>query len=250
MKKIVVANWKMNPKSVGQAKIIASEIVKKILPLIGYDLVICPPSLYLRELRKIVKLTSIKLGVQNVSDRDSGPFTGEISAPMVKPLASFAIIGHSERRTLFGETDEMVNLKVINVLAHGLRPIICMGENLEQMRRGETEVVIDQAEAALKNVGPKYIEKITIAYEPVWAIGTGKNADAEYANQKAYFIRQAIASHYNREIASKIPILYGGSVDAENVAEFINQAEINGVLVGGLSVQIDKFIEICEKIGK
>jgi len=248
MKTLLIANWKMNPKTLTQAKIIIERIKKDLLPLIGYDLVICPPSVYLQEISKMVRLTSIKLGVQNVSDRDSGPFTGEISIPMIKPYAAYSLIGHSERRELFAETDRMVNLKVISVLDAGLSPVICLGENIEQMRKGETEVVVDQLGAALKNVGLKYVAKVVIAYEPVWAIGTGKNADKEYANQMASFLRQALASYYNREVAMQIPILYGGSVNPENVSDFISQPEINGILIGGVSVQIDRFLKVCREI--
>jgi len=245
MKNLVIANWKMNPKSEAIAVTIVEKIKKDLIPIVGINVAICPPSVFLPRLWEETRLTSIKLGVQNVDFRDSGAFTGEISVPMIKKLARYCLIGHSERRELFAENDKMINKKLIQVLAYGLQPILCVGEKVKDVRMGESDSVMEELTDDLKNVGPKEIEKVIIAYEPIWAIGKVKGADPAYANQQISLIRQAVASFYNRDIATNIPILYGGSVNSETISEYLEQPEINGALIGHQSIKASEFIKMC-----
>jgi triosephosphate isomerase len=246
MKKLIIGNWKMNPKSVTEALLIVEKIKKALIPIVGIDLVICPPSVYLDRLYEEIRLTSIRLGAQNINERNSGAFTGEISIPMIKRWVRYAIIGHSERREIYKEEDKIINKKIINALIHNVSPILCVGETIKEMRMGDNEVTIKQLREDLKLVSPKDMEKIVFAYEPVWAIGKERGADPQYANQQMGLIRQAIASFYNRDLAIKARILYGGSVNASTVKDYFDQPEINGVLVGGSSVIADEFIRICK----
>lgn len=247
MKNLIVANWKMNPKSETKALQIVKKIKKELIPIVGIDLVISPPAVYLPKLYGEVRLTSIKLGVQNADFRDSGPYTGEISMPMVKKFIKYIIIGHSERREHFKESDESVRKKLATALDHRLCPILCIGEKVRQVRMGDDDSFVEELRKDIKNIGPKEIEKVVIAYEPVWAIGHEKGADSSYANQMISLIRQYVASVYNREIATKVKILYGGSVDAGDVNEYLEQPEINGVLVGHNSVNAPQFVAICKR---
>jgi triosephosphate isomerase len=246
MKNLIIANWKMHPKSESIAGTIVDRIKKDLIPIVGIDLVICPPAVYLPRLYEEVRLTSIKLGVQNVDFRDSGAFTGEISVPMIKKWARYALVGHSERREIFGEDDKTINKKIIQVLAHGLHPILCVGEKIKDVRMGESDSVMEELSEDLKNVGPREIEKVVIAYEPIWAIGKVKGADPSYANQQIGLIRQAVASFYNRDIATRMRILYGGSVNSGSILEYIDQPEINGALVGHQSIKAREFVDICK----
>lgn len=246
MKKLIIGNWKMNPKSEAEAISIVEKIKKELIPIVGIDLVICPPAVYLARLYEEVRLTSIKLGSQNVHERNSGAFTGEISTPMIKKWARYAIIGHSERREIYKEDDKTINKKVINALIHNISPILCVGETIKELRMGDNETTIKQLREDLKLVSPKDMQKIVFAYEPVWAIGKERGADPDYANQQIGLIRQAIASFYNRDLAIKTRILYGGSVNASTVLDYLQEPEINGVLVGGNSVIASEFIQICK----
>lgn len=245
MKKLIIANWKMNPKSEAEALAIVEKIKKELIPIVGIDLVICPPAVYLDRLYEDVRLTSIKLGSQNVHERNSGAFTGEISTPMIKKWARYAIIGHSERREIYNEDDKTINKKVINALIHNISPILCVGETIKELRMGDNETTIKQLREDLKLVSPRDMEKIIFAYEPVWAIGKERGADPDYANQQIGLIRQAVASFYNRDLAIKARILYGGSVNARTIKDYLDQPEVNGVLVGGNSVMASEFIQIC-----
>ena len=247
MKNLIVANWKMNPKSEAKALSIIKKVKKELIPIVGIDLVVCPPSVYLSRLYSEIRLTSIKLGVQNAYFRDSGPFTGEISMPMVKKFIKHIIIGHSERREHFKESEESIRKKLATALDHKINPILCIGEKVKQVRMGDDDSFIEDLGKDIKNIGPGKIEKVVIAYEPVWAIGHEKGADALYANQMISLIRQYIASVYNREIAGRVKIIYGGSVDASDVADYLEQPEINGVLVGHNSVNAPQFVQICKK---
>lgn len=245
MKKLIIGNWKMNPKSEAEAVAIIEKIKKALIPIVGIDLIICPPFVYLDRLYERIRLTSIKLGAQNANERNSGAFTGEISMPMIKKWAKYVIIGHSERREIYKEDDKTINKKVINASIQKLDPILCIGETIKEMRLGDNETIIKQLGEDLKLVSPKDLEKIIFAYEPVWAIGKERGADPEYANQQIGLIRQAIASFYNRGLAIKAKILYGGSVNAGTVRDYLDQPEVNGVLVGGNSVIAPEFIQIC-----
>lgn len=246
MKKLIIGNWKMNPKSEAEAITIVEKIKKALIPIMGIDLVICPPFVYLDRLYEEIRLTSIKLGAQNINERNSGAFTGEISIPMIKRWVRYVILGHSERREIYQEEDKTINKKIINALIHNVSPILCVGETIKEMRMGDNEVTIKQLREDLKLVSPKDMEKIVFAYEPVWAIGKERGADPQYANQQMGLIRQAIASFYNRDLAIRARILYGGSVNASTVKDYLDQPEINGVLVGGSSVKAFEFIKICK----
>lgn len=246
MKKLIIGNWKMNPKSEAEAHEIVEKIKKALIPIVGIDLILCPPVVYLSRLYEEVRLTSIKLGAQNVNERNSGAFTGEISIPMIKKWVRYVILGHSERREIYQEDDAAINKKVINALIHNVSPILCVGETIKEIRMGDNEVTIKQLREDLKLVSPKDMEKIIFAYEPVWAIGKERGADPGYANQQMGLIRQAIASFYNRDLAIKARILYGGSVNAGTVKDYLDQPEVNGVLVGGNSVIYQEFIQICK----
>ena len=246
MKKLVTANWKMNPKSEREAVGIIEKIKKELIPIVGIDLVLCPPAVYLAKLYEEVRLTSIKLGAQNVNERNSGAFTGEISMPMIRRWAKYVIIGHSERREIYKEEDKTINKKVINASIQNLIPILCVGETVKELRMGDNESTVRQLREGLKLVSPKDLASIIFAYEPVWAIGKERGADPQYANQQIGLIRQAIASFYNRDLAVKSRILYGGSVNVSTVKDYLDQPEINGVLVGGSSVIASEFIQICK----
>jgi triosephosphate isomerase (TIM) len=242
----IIGNWKMYPKSRSKALQLINQIQKALIPIVGYEVAICPPAIFIPEIYQEIKLTSIKLGVQNIHSRSCGSFTGDISAPMVKPYCKYAIIGHSERRAECQEDDKLVNEKILTALEYDLSPIVCVGETLEDYRSGQSDLVVEHLKKCLKNVNHKQIERVLIAYEPIWAIGTKNPADADYANQIISLIRQGIAASYNRELAYRVGLLYGGSVDSGNIAHYISQPEINGVLIGQASSQASEFIKICQ----
>jgi len=212
----------------------------------GVEKVICPPFISLAGAKELIAGSSIKLGAQNMHFEEKGAYTGEISPLMIKDLAEYVILGHSERRQYFGETDEIVNKKVKAVLKAGLKPILCVGERLEENEQGRTaEVVTRQMKAALAAVVSPL--GLVIAYEPIWAIGSGKAASAEGANATIGLIRQILAQLYGEEIAQNLRIQYGGSVNSANIAEFIAQPQIDGALVGGASLKAEEFIGIVER---
>jgi len=197
-------------------------------------------------LNMMLRGASIKLGAQNMHFETAGAYTGEISPLMLSELCEFVILGHSERRWYFGETDEIVNKKVKAALANKLKPILCVGERLEENEAGKTEEVINrQMTAALKGIEP--VSNLVIAYEPVWAIGTGKAASGEQAAATIQFIRDVLAKLWNKSIAQDLRILYGGSVNSANIAEFISHPEIDGALVGGASLKAGEFVSIVEQ---
>ncbi len=229
----------------------ATKIKDGVIPIVGYDLALLPPSVYIPTISKELKLTSIDLGVQNIHSKISGRFTGEISASMIKEYCSYALVGHSEVRAERGENNEEVNQKVLTLLDQDIRPIVCLGESLEDYRKGESDLVVEHMKSCLKNVSRDDISKVTICYEPIWAISSekGKNpADADYANQIIMLLRQGLAAIYNRELAYKVPIIYGGSVDSSDVTNYQDQPEINGVLVGNASLEAEEFIKICQSV--
>ena len=210
------------------------------------DKVICPPFISLAAVKELIKGSSIKLGAQNLHFEERGAYTGEISPLMLAELCEFVIIGHSERRQYFNETGGIVNKKVRAALRTGLKPILCIGERLEENESGRTEeVVTNQLRSSL--TGINYPSSLLIAYEPVWAIGTGKADTGKQANETIGFIRHNIAKLYSKEFAQDVRILYGGSVTAQNTAEFINQPEIDGALVGGASLKANEFLSIVRQ---
>lgn len=242
-KPLIAANWKMNltlPEAIDFAK----HIKNFPIDFKTRDVLIAAPCLYLTELKKMLK--KIKLAAQNVYSEPSGAFTGEISPDMLTSIGiHWTIIGHSERRQFFGDTDELINKKVLLSLEKGLNIILCVGEMLSDREAGiEKELVITQMGRALKNVGDSQMKNIVIAYEPVWAIGTGKTARAEDAEEMHKTIRDFIKLKYGRKIANQTRILYGGSVKPENISELMQMGDINGVLVGGASLKVESFLRI------
>lgn len=233
-------------KNVGEA----IEACRRLEELAAHSLaevVVCAPFTSLSALNAL-GLTKIKLGAQNMHFADQGAFTGEISGQMLIDVGcQYVIIGHSERRALFGEDDGMINKKVLNALKLGLRPILCVGETLTQRQSGETEtIVIEQTQKALSGVTPEQLGKVVIAYEPIWAIGTGETSTAEDANKVIGVIRAAVAELYDAQLAEEVRIQYGGSVKPENVAGFKRQPQIDGALVGGASIKVQDFMAIID----
>jgi len=242
---LIAGNWKMNT-TVSEAVELVNKMRQGLDEIANVDKVICPPFVSLATVRELIKGTSIKLGAQNLYFEEKGAYTGEISPLMLAELCEFVIIGHSERRQYFNETGEIVNKKVQATLRVKLKPILCIGESFEENEAGRTEAVVaKQLRSSL--AGMDFVDGLIIAYEPIWAIGTGKAATGRQANETIGFIRQNVAKLYNKGIAQEMRILYGGSVTADNAAEFINQPEIDGALVGGASLKATEFLSIVKQ---
>lgn len=241
-KPMMAGNWKMN-KTVEEAVALAEAIRDGVGGVESVDRVLCPPFLSLAAVRQVVQGTGIAVGAQNVHWAESGAYTGEISAAMLKGLADYVIIGHSERRQYFAETDETVNKKVQAALAAGLIPIVCVGESLAQNEAGETHAFVSgQVKAALAGLSGDQVQGLIIAYEPIWAIGTGKAATAQQAQQICGdTVRATIAELYGAGVAEFTRILYGGSTNAKNIEEIMEQPDIDGALIGGASLQADSY---------
>lgn len=246
-KPFVAGNWKMF-KTVAEARHLVSELVPGLQAIDDVERVLCPPYTTLLAVKALLEGTDIGLGAQNLYWEESGAFTGEISPSMVAELCQYVIIGHSERRAYFDETDQTVNRKVQAALAHGLTPIVCVGETLEENEGGKTaEVVSGQVQNGLARLDLDDGNAIVLAYEPVWAIGTGKAATAEGANQViAEVIRRALEDMFGEAFAQEVRVLYGGSVKANNAAEFFTQPDIDGALVGGASLNAGEFVPIAQ----
>ncbi|MFZ5912128.1 MAG: triose-phosphate isomerase [Chloroflexota bacterium] len=244
---IVAGNWKMN-KTVEEARSLVFDMSQKLRPIQGVEKVLCPPFPALLAVSAMLQGTDIGLGAQNLHWEEKGAFTGEVAPNMVAEFCQYVIIGHSERRAWFGETDETVNKKVRAALAHDLTPIVCVGETLDEYESGRTgEVVRRQISLGLADVDPAKAARLVVAYEPVWAIGTGRASSGENANAVlADHIRPALASLFGAETSQAIRIQYGGSVTAANAAEFFGQPEIDGALVGGASLKVDEFVAIVQ----
>lgn len=242
---MVAGNWKMN-KTVADAVILINEILPELKAQTAVDRVVCPPFTALYSVSALLKGSGIGCGAQDLFWEAKGAFTGEIAPDMVAELGEYVIIGHSERRTYFGETDESVNKKTLAALAIGLTPIVCVGETLAENQSGKTEeVVTRQIKNGLKDLTAKDAEKIVVAYEPVWAIGTGLAATGPDANKVITdYIRKPYAGMYGETAAQAIRVLYGGSVKGSNAAEFFGQPDIDGALVGGASLKKPDFMEI------
>jgi triosephosphate isomerase len=242
---LIAGNWKMNT-TVGQAVELVKAMQSELDEISNVDKILCPPFVSLAAVGELVKGSSIKLGAQNMHFAEKGAFTGEISPLMIADLCEYVIIGHSERRQYFNETGEIVNKKIEAALEVGLKPILCIGEKLEENEAGKTaEVVTEQLDSSLASIDN--VNALIIAYEPIWAIGTGKAATSEQANQTILFIRQRISRLYDANASQGIRILYGGSVNAANTAEFMRQPEIDGALVGGASLKATEFLSIVEQ---
>lgn len=250
---IIAGNWKMNygPR---RATSFAQEIVPQLTHLLHQHQhiinVLCPPAISLSAVHSVLVAHAhprLALGAQNMYFEEQGAYTGEISPLMVHELCSYVILGHSERRAYFGESDELVNKKTLAAFKHGLHPIVCVGENLQQYEAGQTEQVIrTQIAGSLANLPQDKINALVIAYEPVWAIGTGRAATAEIAARAIGLIRLLYRSMYGNEAADTLHILYGGSVTSNNIAEFVAQPDIDGGLIGGASLKPD-FVELTRK---
>lgn len=242
-KPMLAGNWKMN-KTRDEAIQFILGVQDKLPETV--DCVVCAPAIILRDLVKRSPET-LKIGAQNMHEKENGAYTGEISPVMLKDTkVDYVILGHSERRAYFNETDEKINLKVKKALEFELKPIICVGEVLEEREAGKTNDVLDtQVVKALEGVEIKNPENLIIAYEPVWAIGTGKSASAEIAEDACGYIRSILAKMYSQKLADKIRILYGGSVSTKNVKEYMAQPNVDGGLVGGASLVAESFVELC-----
>jgi triosephosphate isomerase len=248
MRKLIIAgNWKLNNTS-KEAIELVTLLKRGLTDVKDVDMVVCPVATALTDVKDVLIESNIGLGAQNVFWEDSGAFTGEISAPMLKDIGvKYAIVGHSERRKYFGDTDEMVNKRIKAALAHDLTPIVCVGEVLEQREENKTfDVIQGQCEGAFAGLTAAEMEKLVVAYEPVWAIGTGKTATPEQAQEVHQFIRGLLAKLYDENVAQTIRIQYGGSVKPDNSAELMSQPDIDGALVGGASLKADSFIDLIK----
>lgn len=246
-KPIIAGNWKMN-KTLSEATAFLEEVSNLIPKQDVIDTVVCTPALFLDQLVQAAKGTDVKIGAQNMHFEESGAFTGEISPIALADLGvSYVILGHSERREMFNETDEAVNKKAHAAFAHKLTPIVCCGETLEQREAGETnDFVGSQIEKGLAGLSDDQLKQAVIAYEPIWAIGTGKSSSAQDANEVCAHIRSVVADKFSNEAAAAIRIQYGGSVKPENIKEYMAQPDIDGALVGGASLKSDSFLQLLE----
>ncbi len=240
---LIAGNWKMN-KTVAEAECLVKEMRDGLMAIPFIEKVVCPPFIAIDRVAGLLQGTDIGLGAQNMHWEDQGAFTGEVSPLMLKGLCRYVILGHSERRTYFGETDEIVNRKVKAALRHGLTPIICVGETEAQYDAGETEAVVcRQVKGVLSELTAAQVAGLVIAYEPVWAIGTGKAATAEQAQAViGGVVRATIAHLYDRATAEQVRIQYGGSTNSKNIGEIMAQPDIDGALVGGASLKADEFV--------
>ena len=248
---IVAGNWKMN-KTVAEARDLVSKMIAPLREIANVEKVLCPPFTLISSVAAMLEGSGIGLGAQNMHWEEKGAFTGEVAPNMVKEFCNYVIIGHSERRAYFGETDETVNRKLRAALKFDLTPIVCVGETLDQYESGLTaEVVRRQIKLGFADVDSASAAQIVVAYEPVWAIGTGKASSAENANNvHANFIRPALSELFGADNAQAIRIQYGGSVTAANAAEFFAMSDIDGALVGGASLKVDEFVAITKAAQK
>ncbi len=244
-KKLIAGNWKMNKTPADGAALVA-ELVATIGKRTEVDVVVCPPFTALDAVARALDGSTVKLGAQNLHPEASGAFTGEISAPMLRALfATHVIIGHSERRSLFGETDAFLNLKVLAALRHQLKPIFCVGESLAEREAGTTlKVVQTQLEAGLQGVSQEQAAGLIVAYEPVWAIGTGKVATTDQAQEVHAFIRGLLTKLFTEPVAQRVRLLYGGSMKPANAPELLAQQDIDGGLIGGAALEARSFVEL------
>ncbi len=242
---IVAGNWKMN-LGTDEAVELARGIGENA-PTNGVTCIVAPVSVHLSSVAEALAASPVLLSAQNMHWADSGAYTGEVAGPMLKELAvRYVILGHSERRQYFGETDEEVNRKVLSALEQDFRPIVCFGETLEERESGRTEAKVEfQVRAALSGLTVEQAERVILAYEPIWAIGTGKTASPQQAQQVHSFIRDIVGERFDRSTANSMPILYGGSVKPRNFGDLIDEKDIDGGLVGGASLKVDSFVELA-----
>ena len=248
MRRVIIAgNWKMN-KTTLESIDLANLVKRSLFNMEEVEVVLCPPFTSLSEVSEALTDTNIKLGAQDVYWEKEGAFTGEVSAAMLKEVGcEYCIIGHSERRQFFGETNETVNKKAKALLKEGIRPIVCVGEKLEERKAGKTfDIIKDHVENSLKGLTKEEMSDVVIAYEPVWAIGTGVNATKEQAEEAQKYIRGLLKKIFGEDVAASVRIQYGGSVKPDNIKELIREPDVDGALVGGASLKADSFIEIVK----
>jgi len=246
-KPLVAANWKMQ-KTLGEAASFTEALQREVGPVEDREVVLAPPFTALSAVRAVMHRKGFKLAAQNCHWEDKGAFTGEVSGTMLKDVGcDYVIVGHSERRHLFAETDEIVKKKVDAVFKHGLLPILCVGEVLEERESGKAfEVIGRQVESGIRGLSPEQAAGLVIAYEPVWAIGTGRTATPSQAQEVHLFIRERFSSHFDKMIANGLRILYGGSVKPDNVDSLMAEPDIDGLLVGGASLEVSSFKRIVQ----
>lgn len=249
-KAVIAGNWKMN-KTPSEAKALIEEM-KPLVKDAACDVVLCVPFIDIPAAIEAAKGSNIKIGAENVHFKSSGAYTGEVSAEMLKEAGvEYVVVGHSERRTYFGETDQTVNLRALAALNAGLKAIICVGETLEQRELGYTETLLKfQTKMALTNVTKEHLKNVIIAYEPVWAIGTGVTATADQADEGNGYVRAAIAEAYGEDVAQSVTIQYGGSMNAGNADELVSKENVDGGLIGGASLKAPDFAKIVAAASK
>lgn len=246
-KPIIAGNWKMN-KTASESKTLISELIPLLSGVTDVDVVVCPPFVNIESAAAALKGSNIKLGVQNMHYEESGAYTGEIAPAMLVELGvEYVILGHSERRQFFGETDEGVNKKTAAALKFGLKPIVCIGETLQEREAGITnEVVCKQTKLALLGLSAEQAASIVLAYEPIWAIGTGVTATAEDANETIAAIRASVKEAFSSDVAQKVRIQYGGSMKPGNVSELMSKPDIDGGLIGGAALNAQDFSKVVK----
>ncbi|MBM7648736.1 triosephosphate isomerase [Bacillus ectoiniformans] len=248
-KPIIAGNWKMH-KTLAEATSFAEEVKSLVPDANVVDSVICSPALFLGQLVQAVEGSEVKIGAQTMHYEENGAFTGEISPKALQDMGvTYVIIGHSERREMFNETDETVNQKTRAAFKYGLTPIVCCGETLEQRENGETNAFVEtQVKQALEGLTEEQVKETVIAYEPIWAIGTGKSSTAADANEVCAHIRQTVEKAFSAEAADAVRIQYGGSVKPANIGEYMSQPDIDGALVGGASLEPASFLQLLEAV--
>ncbi|MBU1404957.1 MAG: triose-phosphate isomerase [Proteobacteria bacterium] len=242
---LIAGNWKMYT-SLAEARTLAAAVVSACKGLTGREVMIAPPLTALAAVAEVVRGSQVRLAAQNVCWEEQGAFTGEIAPSMLRELGcTMAIIGHSERRQIFGETDALINQRVAGAMRHGITPVLCFGETLAEREAGQTMTVLErQVRAGLAGIAVTEPANIVLAYEPVWAIGTGKTASEDQAQEAHEFVRNLLGAMYEKSIAQQMRILYGGSVNSGNVDALLQQPDIDGALVGGASLKADSFERI------
>ncbi|MEW9502098.1 triose-phosphate isomerase [Jeotgalibacillus marinus] len=246
-KPIIAGNWKMN-KTASEARAFTEEVASKVPSKEKIESVICSPSLFLESLVNLSADSDVSIGAQTMHFEDNGAFTGEVSPVALNDLGvDYVILGHSERRELFNETDEAVNKKTHAAFNHGLVPIVCVGETLEQRENNETKDFVEgQVKAALSGLSDDQAKQTVIAYEPIWAIGTGKSSTSQDANEVCAHVRSVVAGQFSQNVADAVRIQYGGSVKPANIKEYMAQSDIDGALVGGASLEVESFLQLLE----
>lgn len=249
MKSLIIANWKMNPVTIAEAKQLFDLVKKGVKNIKKAEVVVCPPFIYLSAIKPYSN-KAMKIGAQNCFWEKEGAYTGEISLPMLKDMGcKYVIVGHSERRGRFGETNEMINKKLKAVLEEKLDPILCIGETKKEREQSKTDNILkNQIVSGLKNISSLKFSQTVIAYEPIWAIGTGKPCDIEEAQKMGLLIRKIISGLYDFKGAKNVQVLYGGSVNSKNAAGYIKEAGLQGLLIGGASLKAKEFIKIVKVV--